>query len=337
MNNKKILISIVNYCDPEFYNTVKILWDTAEKKENLIFSLVSEDYKEYDFPFIPEGQMVYKHFDPSIYRGGLCWARNLATKPGIEYDYLVQFDSHTHALLGWDTKVISDYNKILKIKNTNFILCYAPPPYEILEDGSININIEPKISKTANNYESLVPGFLFPKYREMSLEEVSLTYWPTCAFLFAPKAWVDQVGFNEKSAFNTEEIDLALNTFYKGWSIYSIGARDVFHNTSHRQSNGSYTRFEHRPWADERKEHYWQHTKEATDYTARLLSGKEHIPIKVLKIFFDLTKLNIKYLKYDPDYYYHIKTSSSPFDHVAMPPRKDILSYQNKLMEHPLV
>jgi hypothetical protein len=336
VTEKKILVSIANYCDPEFYNTVKILWDKAKQKESLIFSLVSEDHYKYDFSFIPKDQIIYRHFDPKVYRGGLCWARKLATDIEIDYDFIIQFDSHTYALESWDTKTL-EYYKLIQKLSSKYIIAYAPPDYEVLPSGKINLDVLPQTSRTAENYKDLVPGFLFPKYRELVIGEIVQTYWPTCAFLFAPKKWVDEVGFSEISAFNTEEIDLAINTFNKKWSIYSVGARDVFHNTSHRQSNGSYTRFEHRPWADERKEQYWDHVKKATEYTARLLSGKEHVSINTLKKFFEFTGLNKKYLDYDKEYYYHIKVSSPPFDHVAMPPRKDIFSYKNQLQEHPMI
>ena len=71
---KKILVSIANYCDPEFYSTMLSLWEQAKNKEDLYFSIVSEDNKEYDLSFIPSSQLFYRHFDLSEYRGGVCWA-----------------------------------------------------------------------------------------------------------------------------------------------------------------------------------------------------------------------------------------------------------------------
>jgi hypothetical protein len=328
----KILVSIVNYCDPEFFDTVKYVWKTAKNKNNLIISLVSEDPIKYNFDFIPKKQIIYKHFDEKEYRGGLCWARKMSTDVNVEYDYLMQFDSHTYLLYGWDQEILDNYKKIKETFSTNnekFLIAYAPADYEINEDGTIKIDVKMNTSRTASIYKDLVPGFLFPKYKKLNLNEVALTYWPTCAFLFAPKKWVDEVGFSEISAFNTEEIDLALNTFNMQWKIYSIGSNKVMHNTSHKQASGTFTRFIHRPWADDRKEKYWEHVEKATRYTSHLMSGKKHINISTLLNFFEVTGINKKYLNYNPDYYNHIKNTSSPFDHVAMPPRKNIDQYKN--------
>jgi hypothetical protein len=314
----KIVVSVVNYCDPEFYFTIKSLWENAKNKNTLFFSLVSEDTKVFDFSFIPENQIRYLSYDISTYRGGLGWARNLATDLEIDYDYFIQFDSHTHASYGWDELAINRYKK-LKENNEKFIIAYAPADYEILEDGKIDINTGNTTSIHAYYYDSLIPGFKFPGYKHLELDEEVLSFWATCCYLFAPKSWVDEVGISKYESFNTEEFALSLRTFAAGWKIYSIGTRDVFHHQSHRQKNGTVTRETLRPWADERKEDYWKHVEESTDRLSKLMSGQLDVDLKKAEMFFRSTGIPIKYLDFIPNYSSHIIIENRGF---GMPPRK---------------
>lgn len=316
----KILVSVVNYCDPEFYATVKSLWNKAQNKDNLYFSLVSEDNIKYDFSFIPNEQIMYRHFDTSMYRGGLCWARNLATKVDIDYQYFIQFDSHTYASEAWDKLAIERYLEI-KEKDSNFIIAYAPPDYEIMLDGSIDYNTGNQTSVHAFLYTDLIPGFKFPEYKTLELNEKIRTYWATCCYLFAPKEWIKDVGISPFESFNTEEFTLSLRTYAKGWKIYSIGTRDVFHHQSHRQPNGIVTRQTLRPWADDRKEDYWSHVEKSTDNLSLLMSGNLDVTIDKVEEFFQHTGISEKYLTFIPNYSSHVFIENRGF---GMPPRRDL-------------
>lgn len=313
----KILVSVVNYCDPEFYFTVKSLWDAAKNKENLIFSLVSEDSVKHNFDFIPSNQLYYRHYDLSQYRGGLCWARNLATQIDQDFDYFIQFDSHTYATYGWDEEAIMLYNKLPEGKN---IISYCPAEYEINGDGTINTNAHPLMSTIASNFSNLVPGFTFPGYRLLKPDEMAIGFWVTCCYLFTPKSWIEEVGIDQFSSFNTEEINLSIRTYAKDWTIYANGNRKVFHHSSHRQPNGTITRRDLRPWADDRKNDYWSHVKKATNFLSRLMSGQEDVTIEKVKSFFTLAGISEKYLQYDPNYYSHIEIPNRGY---GMPPARD--------------
>lgn len=316
---KKILVSVVNYCDPEFYSTIHSLWNQAKNKKDLYFSIVSEDNTEYDLSFIPEDQLLYRHFDLSEYRGGVCWARNLATRVRVDYDYFIQFDSHTHASLGWDSFAIERYEK-LKLNNEKFIIAYAPADYEIMPDGTINTDAASKVSMYGFLFNELVPGFKFPGYRVLEIDQVVRSYWATCCYLFAPKQWVDEVGINGKESFNTEEFALSLRTYAKDWKIYSIGTRDVFHNQSHRQANGSVTREILRPWADGRKEHYWLHVEQSTNRLSMLMSGQLDVSKEQSYNFLKDSGIDTKYTDFVPDYSSHIVVEPRS---LGMPPRRD--------------
>jgi hypothetical protein len=316
---KKILVSIVNYCDPEFFPTVLSLWNEAKNRELLYFSIVSEDNIEYDLSFIPKDQLLYRHLDLSEYRGGVCWARNLATKVEVDYDYFIQFDSHTRASLGWDALAIERYEK-LKINDEKFIIAYAPADYEIMTDGSINFDAACKVSMYGSFFSELVPGFKFPGYTVLEIDKVIRSYWATCCYLFAPKEWVDEVGINGTESFNTEEFALSLRTYAKDWKIYSVGTRDVFHNQSHRQANGSVTRETLRPWADGRKEFYWEHVEQSTNRLSMLMSGQLDVAKEKVYNFLLESGIDTKYSEFIPEYVSHVVVEPRS---LGMPPRRD--------------
>lgn len=316
---KKILVSLANYCDPEFFQTVLSLWNEAKSRERLYFSIVSEDNIEYDLSFIPKNQLLYRHFDISEYRGGVCWARNLATQVDVDYDYFIQFDSHTRASLGWDVLAIERYEK-LNVSDEKFIIAYAPADYEIMQDGSINFDATCKVSMYGFLFTELVPGFKFPGYRVLEIDQVVRSYWATCCYLFAPKKWIDEVGISGEESFNTEEFALSLRTYAKNWKIYSIGTRDVFHNQSHRQANGSVTRETLRPWADGRKESYWAHVEKSTNRLSMLMSGQLGIPKEKVYDFLLESGIDTKYSEFIPEYSSH--TIVEPRS-LGMPPRRD--------------
>ncbi len=319
MTKDTLLVSVVNYCDPEFYSTVKSLWDNAENKNKIIFSLVSEDVQVFDFSFIPKNQLIYRHYDLSKYRGGLGWARHLATQVPFRYDFFIQFDSHTYAYFGWDSRAIAKYKKIESEGLGNFIVSYAPANYEILPDGKIDTNVSPTVSMFANDYSDLVPGFTFPHYKILELDEVSVSYWTTCCYLLAPKRWVDEVGISKLESFNTEEISLSIRNYANNWSVFAVGSRDVFHHMSHKQKDGAITRQISRPWADHRKEDYWEHVSVSTDRLSLLMSGKLDAPYEKVKSFFNKTGINKKYLTHIAEYSSHTIIENRP---LGMPPRR---------------
>lgn len=317
--NEKILISVVNYCDPEFEMTINSLWDNATFKDRLIFSLVSEDNSLYLFENIPPSQIIYRHFDTKIYRGGLCWARNLAVDVDVEYDFLMQFDSHTIAIPGWDTIAVDTYQNISKTES-KFIVSHGPSNYEYLEDGSITTDIENKFGIYANNYMNFIPGFTFPTYDFIGENNVKRSFWVTCCYLFAPKKWVDEVGISGQTSFNTEEFSLSLRTYAKGWKVFGVGLRNVFHHTSHRQPNGVVTRRSLRPWADDRKNDYWKHVEKSTNELSLLMSGNLDVSKEKSIEFLNLIGIPTKYSEQIDNYYSHVDVPERP---IGMPPRRD--------------
>lgn len=320
----KLLISVSNYCDPEYEMTIKSLWENAELKDNLFFSLVSEDFKEYDFSFIPKNQISYRHHqldekDP-IYRGGVCWSRNLALQVDFDYDYYIQFDSHTIATPSWDIKALSAY-KSLEPDYDKLIISGHPADYEYTESGDINFYRFPITPTYVKDLKGLVPGLTFPKYYTVPLGEAKKSSWVTGCYIFAPKSWVKEVGIEKDWSFNIEEFMMTLLSFRFGWDIVSYGQRHVFHNSSHKQANGSVTRNKFRPWADSRAEKYWDHVYGGAFKLNQILSSipyDDKYPAWMINEFFEINGIDKKYMKLIENYPEH---EYERHGHVGMPPK----------------
>ena len=328
MMHPKILVSIANYKDPEFYKTVVSLWENAYYKDSIVFSLVSEDDQEFDFSFIPKDNLVYRHFPATQYYGGLCWARNLATQVDFEYDYFVQFDSHTRANPNWDKNGYEKYKYVeAAFSKQKVLISYAPPSYLVESAGTDIFELEDKnrFGGRATQFNFFAPGYAFPGYEYLKGTEIQRHYWTTCMYMFAPKAWVDEVGVDGVGAFNTEEFNQSLRTFAKDWVVYAVGARDVFHehHDSHLRNE---TKMIRRPWGDARVEAYWEHVIKATNHLGRLISGLEDVPLEVVERFFKVTGLDTKWMHIEGNYYDGVKKiqteNGEPFDNSrkGMPP-----------------
>jgi GT2 family glycosyltransferase len=216
---------------------------------------------------------------------------------------------------------LSAIRRYKKIKDEKYIIAYAPADYELNTDSTPELQKVPRpFSSMATCYKELIPGFKFPGYSQVHSGGPQIGYWTTCCYLFAPKQWVEEVGFDEKSSFNTEEFYLSLRTFSKGWKIYGIQALDVYHHDSHKQPDGTTTRNIKRPWADDRKEAYWAHVKESTDRLSLLMSGQMDVDKKKVEEFFEHTGISKHYLDFIPNYSSHVVI---PNRSLGIPPRRE--------------
>ena len=168
-------------------------------------------------------------------------------------------------------------------------------------------------------FNTFAPGYGFPGYTTLKATEVRSHYWTTCMYIFAPKAWVDEVGVDGVGAFSTEEFNQSLRTFAKDWVVYSVGARDVFHqhHDSHLRNE---TKTIRRPWGDAREDAYWDHVIKATNHLGRLISGLEDVPLEAVERFFVATGLSTEWMNIKGNYYEGVNKFSQQ---IGMPPRPD--------------
>jgi hypothetical protein len=110
---EKIFISLAGYRDEDIRNTAKDLYDKADNKESLFFSIVSHEDEDMilDFSFLSDEQYSYKKIDYRI-ATGVCSARHMANSLlSDKYKYFFQTDAHSRVVVSWDTTMINLYKK----------------------------------------------------------------------------------------------------------------------------------------------------------------------------------------------------------------------------------
>lgn len=318
----KILVSIISYKEADLKGTVLDCYSKATNKDDLIFSIVEEHYPEFysDLSFIPNDQLIYRKFDLSEYRG-ILWARNMTTQNiEKEYDYILYICGHTRFELNWDQTCIGEY---LKAKNKSetgkAILTFCGPDFYYNDDWSVSYMekstknfYHPKIvgyDPRLNSQSEFIPGYWFPiGYNPPDDEDVHLNYWVHFTWCFSEKQFVDEVPLDPEMNFNGEEPYVSLQAWCRGWRMFASPKVFYYHQKDRSYPGEKQSRYETaRPWADDKKDAHWEHSKNAMLKLNLLFSGKlegkyGNIPIQNIFEYCKKSGINTKWMQYDPDY-----------------------------------
>lgn len=220
----KILISIVSYREKELLNTVKSFYEDASNKDNLLFSIVSQDDEHPDLSFIDPDCLSYiqVHWKDTF---GVGWARNLAQKAFSDFDYYLQIDSHMFSEKNWDLKLLDSFNKA-KIVCEKPVLTCLPAMY-VIENG------ERYIGKVPINSCSTLSDFIWsngtwPKIRSLS-SSIDPTNYVNAAVIFSTKEFVDKVPYDPRLSFFHEEIALTIRLEAAGFTPFCISEPIFYH------------------------------------------------------------------------------------------------------------
>jgi len=146
-----IFISIASYQDPLLVSTIYSAYQNASDKDALVFGICDQSDKPDDILGIEFAEQInYEHVDP-LFAKGPCWARQRAQTSFKDEDYFLQIDSHTLFLPDWDTRFISQLNKIEQLgsKDEYFakpIITSYPRSFQVVDfdKGLFQLNSEDK-------------------------------------------------------------------------------------------------------------------------------------------------------------------------------------------------
>ena len=113
-----ILISIASYRDPELVRTIKSAIENAANPNDLVFSVVIQDFPvdTPDLSWVKNLRLKTMH--PREARGA-GYARAIAMEYYQGEDYYLQIDSHTLFAKNWDKLCIDQHNKAKEISKNN--------------------------------------------------------------------------------------------------------------------------------------------------------------------------------------------------------------------------
>lgn len=319
----KTLISVISYKEGDLRGTILDCYSKASNKEDLFFSIVEEHYPEFysDLSFIPEDQILYKKFDLSEFRG-ILWARDLTTKEiPFEYDYVLFICGHTRFEQDWDITCLLEYTKAkAKSETGKAILTFCSPDFEYNNDWSIKY--KDKVTKNiyhptlSNGFDprtqsksEFIPGYWFARADAVpDDEDVHEGYWVHFTWCFADKSFIIEVPLDPEMNFNGEEPYVTLQSWARGWRMFATSKILYYHHRTRNYPGEQKSRYETaRPWADDKKKDYWEHSRKAMLKLNLLFSGRlkdkyGNIPLEITQDFCKKSGIDLKWTEYNPNY-----------------------------------
>jgi hypothetical protein len=316
------LVSIISYKEGDLLGTVLDCYSKAKNKNDLFFSIVEEHFPEFysDLSFIPEGQLLYRKFDLSEYRG-ILWARDLTTKDlPVEFDHVLFICGHTRFEQDWDVTCLEEYAKAkAKSETGKAILTLCPPDFEYNEDWSIRYKDKVKTNlyhpsitgwdPRLQQVTDFIPGYWFPIGSVPPEDgDVHENYWVHFTWCFADKSYVDEVPLDPEMNFNGEEPYVSLQSWGRGWRMFATSKIFAYHHLSRKYPGERLSRYNTaRPWADDKKKYHWEHSRNAMLKLNLLFSGRltgtyGDISLDTVQEYCRRSGISLKMTEYNPDY-----------------------------------
>ena len=218
---KTIFVSIANYRDSETPHTIRDLFATAAHPERIFVGVFSQVVSGVDDDCLPadgyppaQVRELRAEASESL---GACWARHrIFTELMQDEDYVLQIDSHSRFVPGWDDRFIA---MLHNCPSPKALLTTYPPGYVPPNDYSMPCT--PVLA--AQEFNSA--GILLVKGHvslEMEFPPVPLpSAFLSANCLFGPRKAFDEVPYDPYLYFHGEEISLAVRFWTHGWDIFA--------------------------------------------------------------------------------------------------------------------
>tara|TARA_B100001989_G_scaffold251154_1_gene229711 strand:- start:1953 stop:2951 length:999 start_codon:yes stop_codon:yes gene_type:complete len=235
----KIFISIASYQDPLLFPTIFSAYNSAQNKENLIFSICDQSDEGIDIDAIPfRNQIHYEHVDPLLSKGP-CWARSRLQSFYQGEEYFLQIDSHTIFLDNWDAILIERLKKIeANSKNDAYfkkpIITSYPRAFEVLDYENYKFKLFTSDKRTqVLRYRK---EFIFSKgsySRQVGIptqnNNIEHGILIAAGCIFSKGLFIREIPYDPRFYFYGEELSIALRAFTNGYSIFHIPEIPLFH------------------------------------------------------------------------------------------------------------
>ena len=229
-----IFISIAGYRDTELPKTIKSLYDNADKPEELIFGIVSQDLKAHHPKVEWLGDQVKLYKMHARDARGAGYARKIAMELYDEEDYFFQTDSHMRFIQGWDTKLKDMLLESQKLSNNKkVILSQFPAPYTIHSDGKDYYEKGDPDFWDDVSWTSVVNTWtgVWAGNREVMEDKTKpmKSHTVLAGLLFTIGDFVKEIPYDERICFMGEELCIAMRAYTRGWDIYAPNEMVCWH------------------------------------------------------------------------------------------------------------
>jgi hypothetical protein len=242
--NKSIYVSIASYRDVDLINTVLSAYNNAVYKDNLYFSIYSQesDAEHVDLSFIPANQMAHICV-PHETALGPCYARHMAnTYLTSDFDFFIQVDSHSRFEQGWDMLLLHKYEEASVNKWGSRIILSAPcsilnvslnEETNQYEDTEL-VNLLSSYSAVWDEGERVITGDPGDYEGDSYGQEV---FYICAGFLFCPAKLMLEVPYDPNLYFWGEESTLAIRAYTRGIKIISPPISVIYSNFNRHSTN----------------------------------------------------------------------------------------------------
>ncbi|MBF0168419.1 MAG: methyltransferase domain-containing protein [Alphaproteobacteria bacterium] len=228
LSGARIFVSIASYRDTECQWTVEDLFRKASKPDRVFVGICWQMVPEEDGDcFVkpsPRPEQTRSAMFHVAQSQGVGWARAQAHRLWRGEDYLLNIDSHTRFVEGWDDLMIEQLRACPAPKPllTTYPLGYVPPDnldkpaLTLLKAGSFNKE-----------------GILHNKSRSFSIEDAPAQPMPTmlyaAGFAFSSSKVLAEIPYDPLIYFQGEEIAMATRLWTHGWDLFSPSRVLLFH------------------------------------------------------------------------------------------------------------
>lgn len=243
-----IFVSIANYRDNETPRTLRDLYANAAQPERIFVGVFSQVVPGEDNDCLPadgfppaQVRQLFIHADEGL---GACWARSrILTELYGGEDYILQIDSHSRFVPGWDNGFIAMLGQCASERPilTTYPAGYYPPDKFADPHTPILAGLE------FNQHGILlVKGIITDDFEFPSTPKPSAFLSGNCLFS-AAKAF-RQVPYDPYLYFHGEEISYAVRMWTHGWDLFA--PNDVLMYTDYTSNRGR-----RRHWDDQKRWH----------------------------------------------------------------------------------
>lgn len=247
--DRRILVLIAAYRDPELANTIRNAIEQAAYPEHLRFAVC------HQFDDRTSGQLddwaddIRFRIDRVDHREsrGCCWARHRTFRLYQDEPYVFQIDAHMRFAARWDARYI---DMLESIDAPMPVLTTYPPRYTIDADGSVGYDLESGVQRL---YIDELRDDLTTVQKTTPPADLSRPGpSPSIAAgqLFTRGRFCRDVDYDPEMYFAGEEISLAARAFTSGYDLFHPNENLVWHLYDH----------EHPKHWDDHPDHVVTHT-----------------------------------------------------------------------------
>ena len=238
--SKTFFISIAAQDDEELKNTIRYIFENADRPEHVTVGVALTAMKRSRLKEIKKIQKEYnvvldfvkqKKNDLSVL--GIGKGRSRAASLYSNQDYMIQIDCHTFFDESWDTKLKTLFNKAEKlVKDKKVLLTGIPPAYKYCCEE----HPDPIKYGARTRYPYYEPQKFFvnviPKWSEVDiLETVDAELIPCSklspAFIMGKKEFAANPGIHKAATFYDEDLTQSVNLFARNFAFVFPNVEDL--------------------------------------------------------------------------------------------------------------